>query len=399
MRRIAEPVALDQPWVEKLRKDFLVLLRNTDRVKTYADLTKFRQAVNTFRKNFDHLLFDSFLNKLEKREPDTAWLNRKLRGVAWTLSINLSVPGGYPDEYTTEAGCLARFQQEAPKWKARLQRYARAFWTEMGDVIDWYQSKQTGLTVHVPSREQLELEGFKVTLVGYDIGYRSEDVLDDLKMGLRHYRARAAKVAPILLRSQVPLIVDFEARLDKGGTYGNGLITLYATSALGHKLGWKWVSHVIAHEMGHHLYRSYLSESAQSFWSQTIRGDLGELDLEELLAKWPGNAWAYDFSREMTDDPILALQVEGLSQSDYKKVQTKEEFQALYDKGVRKIPVPKTPITGYANKNSEEAFCEALGLLVAFGPSALHERVRWWLQTVLGNDVRVSHTYDRRFVI
>ena len=47
------------------------------------------------------------------------------------------------------------------------------------------------------------------------------------------------------------------------------------------------------------------------------------------------------------------------------------------------FPVPKSPITGYAGKNTEEAFCEAVGRLVAYGPLVIPETVRGWLRAVL----------------
>jgi hypothetical protein len=68
----------------------------------------------------------------------------------------------------------------------------------------------------------------------------------------------------------------------------------------------------------------------------------------------------------------------------------KEDFQALYEKGTRTLNVPKTPITAYANKSPEESFCETLGLLVAYGPRTLHERVQWWLKTVLPSEIKIA---------
>ena len=400
--RTAETKVLDLDWVEGLRKDFLTLLKNVDRVRTYDDLDKFRRGFATYRKNFDYLMFDRFLNKELKNNRDLSadsakWINSKLRSPAWSFNIELSVPAGYPDEYRSEARILQDYQKEAPKWKARVQRKARDFWTAMKDVIEWYQKYKSesapGPLVRVPERYQTELEGFKVILLGYDTGYESAEALEMLKAGLKLYRQRASQVAPILLKKQVPIIVDFEGALDKGGEYAEGLVKFWASSVMGK--GFKWVAHVLAHEMGHHLYRTSLSGEAQSFWSDTIRGDFGDLDLAELLAKWPGNEWAFEMSKHM-DDPIMGLQVETLTQdSQYKDKQTKEDFQALYDKGVRTIRVPKTPITGYAAKNSEEAFCEALGLLVAYGPKALHERVRWWLDTMMPGDVRVASQIRR----
>jgi hypothetical protein len=47
------------------------------------------------------------------------------------------------------------------------------------------------------------------------------------------------------------------------------------------------------------------------------------------------------------------------------------------------ISVHTKPISGYANKNPEEAFCEAIGLLVAFGPRTVDEQVQSWLKEIV----------------
>jgi hypothetical protein len=400
--RRATTKTLDLKWVEGLRKDFLTLLKNVDRVQTYRDLDVFRTAVKTYRNNFDYLFFDRFLNKDVKEAIWPQQVNAELRGPAWAFMTELSVPGGYPDDYWKEETILHRFKTEAPKWKARLQRKARDFWTSMKKVIEWYAGRDepsSGPTVNIPERHQTTLEGFKVILHGYaseaEGGYHNEEILEKLKEGLKLYRERASRVAPILLKMQLPVIVDFETTLDKGGVYNhNGTITFYGSSVLSQS--YKWVTHVMAHEMGHHLFRAYLSTEAQKFWMDTIRGDYGDIDLKELLDKWPGNAWAYDMPRAMKDDPVLALQVSTYSgHRKNESTQSKEDFQALYDKGVRTLNVPKTPITGYAGKNSEEAFCEAIGLLVAYGPRAVHERVRWWLDTAMPGQVRVASLPDQ----
>ena len=392
-RFLAETHTLDLAWVEGLRRDFLALLKNVDRVHTYRDLTVFREALRTFRAHFDDLVFENFINKevsgLSSEDKFIAhWVKEELRSPAWSLSSSLTdVPGGYPDDYMNEEGCMVRYQQGAARWKARVQRDAQKFWAAMKKIIS---QLGRGIQVETPERYQTTLEGFQVVLIGYDEGYNKEERLEKLKAGLRLYRHRAAQVAPLLLTKQIPVLVEFKTALDQGGLWKpDGTITFYASS-LGGK-DYKWVTHVMAHEMGHQIFRTYLSQAQTDFWEQTIRGDFGYLDLGELLAKWPGDAWAFNFSETMKDDPILALQVESLIQvQEYADTQKKKDFQALYDSGQRKIRVPKTPITGYANKNPEEAFCETLGLLVAYGPQALHERVRRWFQTVMGNDVRVA---------
>lgn len=389
--RTAKTTRLDLAWVEGLRKDFLTLLKNLPRVHDYKSAHDLRDAVKVYREHFDVLFFQHFLNELKNdNSPDEAWLNRKLRSVAWSFSSELSVPIGFSSEYRSEETLFSEFQRDFPAWKTRVQRKAGVFWKEMKDVLDYFAKTKNlpGIDVEVPDEDKTTLEGFKLVMKGFKPGDEyHEKGLEYLKEGLRLYRRRAGATAPILLRKQLPVECEFKSTLDKGGEYhSSGYISLYMSSVS--SKGVPWVAHVMAHEMGHHLWRSYLGADAQTFWHQTIKGDYGDLDLKEVLDKWPGDAWAYDFPRIIGDsDPILALQMDAASDDRH---QSKADFQRLYDSGERKLHVPTTPITGYANKNPEEAFCEAIGMLVAYGPAAVHERVRWWLDTAMPGAVKVA---------
>lgn len=391
--RFAAMQKLDLAWVEGLRKDFLTLLKNLPKVKDYKTAHLVNQAFQTYRNRFDEVFFEAFLNKSLKEDPNlesyASYINNKLRSVAWDFSSDLRLPIGHQDDYHTEESRFVDFEREYPKWKVRVQRKAQIFWKAMRDVIEYLQQVHGDLDTDLPTVENTTLEGFKLVMSGFkpEDKYHQQE-LETLKAGLSLYRKRAGMVAPILLRKQLPVVCEFKSTLDKGGEYHSaGYISLYMSSL---SKGPSWVAHVMAHEMGHHIWRSYLAKDAQDFWHQTIKGDYGDLDIKELLDKWPEGAWAFEFTRYLGDsDPILALQVETIKED---RLQSKEDFQKLYDKGERKIRVPKTPITGYADKNPEEAFCEAIGLLVAYGPRAVHEKVRWWLDTAMPGAVKVAST-------
>ena len=403
---VAREIRLDLAWVEGLRKDFLTLLKNLPRVHDYKTAHQLRDAFQVYRKNFDDLFFEHFLNNDLKynqgiSEGDVKWYDKKLRGPAWSFSTELRPPIGFADEYRTEAVQFAEFQREYPQWKARVQRKAQLFWKEMKDFLDYYTRvhDKPGIDVQVPAIENATLEGFKLVMKGFKEGDEyHEKELAVLKEGLKLYRQRASAVAPILLKKQLPVFIEFKTTLDKGGEYNHdGTITFFASS-ISNK-GPKWVAHAMAHEMGHHLWRAALSKEAQNYWYATIRGDYGDLDIQELLNKWPGDTWAYDFPRVLGEtDPILALQVDAVSHEGGRggrDLQTKEDFQKLLDSGQKTIIVPKTPITGYANKSPEEAFSETIGLLVAYGPRALDPKVRMWLDTALPGAFK-SASYDHR---
>jgi hypothetical protein len=394
---------LDLAWVEGLRKDFLTLMKNLPRVKDYKDALKLNTAFNVYRTNFDDLFFEIFLNERVKyyfadyglSEGESKYIDKRLRKTGWDFSSELS---GYPisraDNYWSEEARFRQYESALPRWEASMRRKAQAFWKDMKEIVEWVtRLKPEGFKVKTPEVDKVELEGFKTTLRGYDPEDSKwhQEALDLLKVGLRNYRKNAASRLPWMLKHQLPLIIEFKTALDKGGEYNhNGTITVYASSFIGKKQA-GWVTHVLAHEMGHHMYK-LLDGEAQVFWRTAIRGDYGDLDLQELVDNWPGDAWAFQFPEVIgKENPVLALQVDSLAQSSNRKdLQKKEEFQKLLDEGVKTLQVPKTPITGYANKNPEESFCEAVGLLVSYGPRAVHEKIRSWLNIVIPGEIKLA---------
>ena len=412
LARYAAMRQLDLAWVEKYRKDFLTLMKNLPRVQDYKTAHVLREAIAIYRKNFDEVFFERFL-KYDLRytsdlsEADAKYLDGRLRKIAWGFSIELSLPIGFEsdDYYNTEAMCMSRYRESLPKWEARMRRAAQAFWKEMKEVVDWYSTykHKPGFSVKVPDLERTQLEGFQFVMKGYDDNepYHRE-ALAIIKEGLHIYRQRASQVLPLLLKNPCVITLDFEAILDKGGSYDRaGQITFWACSVVNKSP--KYAAHILAHEHGHHLFHTVLSGGAKKFWDTAIREDFGDLDIQDLLDKWPsGSVWAFEFPEKMGQkDPVLALQVAALSQKasiSTRELNTKEDFQKLLDNGTKTLKVPKTPITGYANKNPEEAFCETIGLLVAYGPRAVDPVVRQWLDIVLPGEVRTASSKLARVI-
>lgn len=410
-RYAGQIVHINDPWVDKMRKDFLTLMKNIPRVKDYKTAIELKEAMNRWAQFFNEVFFERFLNKSLKydntiREDVRAYIDRKLRKPAWDLYIEMSLPIARADDFWSEDARFRQFEREVRPWNQRIRRKAQVFWRELRDAILYYEDPEhkiryrgedepPSLQAEVPIQERQVLEGFQVIMKGYEDDEWRRETLGAIRAGLRIYRRNAKQRLPILLQKQLPVIVEFEATLDKGGEYNhNGTITLYASSVSGK--GPNWAAHVMAHEMGHHLWRSYLSGGAQEFWRTAIKGDYGSLDIQKLVDNWPGDAWAFEFPKLLgTTNPLLALQVDALSHdpaysSGREGLQSKEDFQKLLDRGETTLRVPKTPITGYANKNPEEAFCEAIGLLVSYGPRAVHKKVRSWLDIVLPGQVKLA---------
>jgi 8-oxo-dGTP pyrophosphatase MutT (NUDIX family) len=379
----AERRQINLEWVEKVRKDFLMLMKNVPLVKNYDDAETLGRNFTVFRNNFENVFFEQFLNRdLKYKSGLNATqienIDSTVRAPGWAFSSELRLPLRDHDEHWSKEQCYTQFQEKVTTWETGLRKKAQAFWKAMKWVTELGLLPTEGLPVDVPDKEIVELEGFQCMVKGFQAKDRPK--MDIIKAGLRLFRESAQERLPILLDFMLPLEIEFEAKVDAGGEYFGSYISLTASGVSDPRD----VSHVVAHEMGHHIWNT-LDDKAQNFWRTAIRGDYGDLDLKTLLDEWPEDAWAYQFPKLLADtDPVLGLQVGALRYDpNYKRLERKKDFQALLDSGETTLKVPKHPITDYANKSPNEAFCEAIGMLIGYGTRAVLPEVRNWLDIIL----------------
>jgi hypothetical protein len=372
---------LDESWVEKLRKDFLLLMRNLSKVIDYDTAAEVRDLGKKYSANFELWVFDEFLNELKDRS-DARF--EGIRSPAWTFMVELSsMPLGYPNDYYSKEARYAKFRQEGGKWEQRLKKKAQVLWKVFKEALSYTSEKR--VVMDLPSEDSLVLEGFQVIITGYDPAQPwQSDAFARFKESLRLYRRKASKYLPWLLQRQLPLTLAFNAGLDTGGLYKRTHILISMSAMINNTP--EWGVHMLAHEMGHHLYKS-LDQSAQTYWDSAIRQDYGPIDLVDVMRIWPESVkWTSDFAASLVDkDPILSLQIDLLAQdrggnSGWEK---RERFRKELDDGTTTVHVPKHPITGYAGKNTEESFCEAIGRLVGYGPRTVLPQVLAWLLVVI----------------
>ncbi len=378
----AKIVPINEKWVDKMREDFLVLIKNLPRVVDFETATTLRGLFIKYREQFYDFFFNKFLN------PDRED-GRRFQGLvdpAWSFYSELSFPLDNPTEYRTEEARYAEFEQVRKAWEQRLRSKAQKFWKSVRDYIGYTQEKEIG--VKVPNVDRLVLEGFQVEILGYDPeeGSWQNEALSKFKEGLRIYRKRAAQIVPWVLKKQLPLKLDFNGKLKDGGRYEGSHVWISLMGIVNEPP--EWGAHVLAHEMGHHWFKS-LSGSAKKFWDAAISNDYGKLDLVKLLDQWPDTLrYTHSFFFHMQDrDPILALQVDTLNRDE--NMNERQDFVEALGKG-RELFVPKNPITGYAGKNAEEAFCEAIGRLVGYGPATVLPVIKHWLNIVIPGEVRLA---------
>ena len=290
-----------------------------------------------------------------------------------------------------EQNAVDRWNGEARKWVNRVRRKARKTWAFYEDLAAWSKRSMGGareIAVVIPDEEVVPLEGFRVIFRGFaESPY--QDRLPAVKHGLKQYRKLAGKRAPILLKRQTPIFIEwtFEPTTSSSaGAYYIGGKIFVTPWKIGKDTG-DFVK-TMAHEMGHHIFQTYLSGAAKKAWTAFIRGDYKELDLRDALSTLQRvGVRSVSDDKLAEEDPILYLQMNTLLHDPrFKRMDLfsvgdiQEHLNAGKDP---MVAVPTNPITGYAGKNPEEAFCEALGMFVAYGKKALLGPVQMMLRGVL----------------
>lgn len=381
-------------------------MKNAD-VRDYAQAQRWREAMAIWRRRFGDLIYKRLASAIGdiplqykgvSREDTKSW-DKYVRKGTWSLYLDASVPIDRADDYWSEEARFLQFQRELPKWEGRVKRSARKAWKTLTHFVSWYRNvTRQDPNIDLPVDEQVQLEGFQVLVKDYDPSFDlNPDFMERFKAGLRHYRERAQAVLPSLLQRQIPLVLDFKADLDEGGSHHGSFITINPSAS---RKNPGRMAQILAHEMGHHLWQGYLSKDAQEFWRRAISGNYGTLNLHDVLRRYGDENDFWQNKRILSEDPLLYLQIDGLYTSEKdtfaprtgKAIFSMQDIRSYLERGGQSaFHVHGKPITGYAHKNAEEAFCEALGMLVGYGPQTVLPVVRSWLKTLLPQ-IKIAHS-------
>jgi len=400
--------SLGSAVIEKYRKDFLVLLGNVKRVRSYEDAERLRSGIRSWREHYyDHL--GQIRRDIESRKRDVPGNipvpEREIAsaveymGPAWSLAselmdfpLRVHRPG---DPYSpSRERAFADYEREAKKWEARVRRKATAAWKALDYLSKWAKNWTGGgeeIRVRTKEVQHLRVEGFAVRLVGFEGEDFEGGFLPLLHKGLRAYRERARKILPVLVKKQLPLVILAETGSGEAAASYHG--SYIEVTRWGHATeDTRAFVHVMAHEMGHHIYKTHLSGQAREVWVEFVRGGTTTLDLRDVikrLSKYGGRMSFIDddFQKE---EPILALQLQGLQHdpayggSGGARFLSVSDLQSYLERGNDPIVrVNRSPVTGYGAKNPEEAFCDAVGRLVGYGPRTVLPEVVRVLRSVL----------------
>jgi len=129
----------------------------------------------------------------------------------------------------------------------------------------------------------------------------------------------------------------------------------------------------IGHEYGHFLYENRIGEEQARMWESFYRSSLTNLDLQRI----------WELRQDFSDDEELELVVQSQLPTTWFQVHSLFYNEALKDlgifdvrslcecfrrdllKGRAVVTVEREPITQYSISSAQEAFCEALGLILA----------------------------------
>jgi len=386
---------LNPAKVKSLRKDFLTLMKNVKNPKAlenYDTVRKWQLFVERWAEKFENYSqeiyheLDNMKYRKDITDGDYEYWDRNLRKHLWELYIRFRVPLHLADEYRNKEQRFDDFKWELKKWEGQVRRISRKAWTILEEFIKWLKDwKQKELDIDEEKEEQMAIRGYKVILKSGRRSYPDpQRVVKQLTKALELVNKTSFKRHI----QKVPLIVDAtsKVKLDQGGQYDprgkNAKIKIFSTIFLASDD--KAIAKVILHEMGHHIWRTVLNSKKQKQWNMFISGNFGVLDLKDVYNKFGGRGDKVVFlNKEMLKkDPIMYLQVNGMMDtvmysSLAERIFKFDDLKAYIDSGENtKVRVHTTPITPYAHKNSEEAWCEAMSMYTIYGSKAVFPKVK-----------------------
>lgn len=241
-------------------------------------------------------------------------------------------------------------------------------------------------TLHLAREERVMVAGVPVGVgsMARATAARAIDVLDAALRILREQRR-----VPWLLSRLPPIAITSECErsgVTMQGEYDPATrrILICAGSMLGATP--LAVAHTIAHEAGHHLWRTSLSDAAQDAWRREVALAVERVPVRAVLALWPEGDTLDDVVRRLrTLNPPLSLALQGAHERGSLRGWTKREAWTAWlarDPNAA-VDLSSAPVSAYGAKDPEEAFCEALGLLAAYGLRAVLPEVAQWLRAVV----------------
>lgn len=386
--------------VESWRQDFLQLISNSKILDpdNKEQMNEFLEARNTFRSNLERYT-QAMLKALETnaelyersvKYPDLKNLPNLSR--LWNQSgylVNHSHPVWsliHELQYISSNDSLL-------SWSKRTKRKARAAWDWFKEVIEFTERIATQnpdnpddvFVVNLPEIENQSMHGFKVQLFGFDENDKTHNqYLDITSEALRTFKEKASRTVPWLVKNALPFQIDFI--FERGGSeFNSGIAGRYNYRQI-EVYPWAFSGNinetvrVFAHEMGHHMFK-YLSGEGVADFSALIGHGQDAWDIRELVQLYQEGESEWDFSKRIKQQypELYNKWMVATTRGEKQSVElgfVKDIKEYLAAGGDPMFTLPSKIVTPYGTKNSEEAFCETVGMLVAYGPRTVDEEVR-----------------------
>lgn len=350
---------------------------------SYAVADHLRQYINSYANGFDQLLqllrrfdesddVDSFGWALE------GWTERTNVAVKWVATLAL-----HPEN-------VGRVQEGAQVVAKAAQRVVATARAAMRTLPAWRAAQAQIL---FPSEWRGHLEGFDlaITVIPAERAGRLPTVdVPTLQRALRAARRRLHAAFPRLLAQAPRIHAFYGGSWPYSGRYTFHSIQLFPDGQLEDNL-----VRTLCHEFGHVVW-PHLGADAQAAWTEH-RLQVGSISLRDVYLLW---RWALNTGRLASmdrgafirflmrqDEPAMThvvVQLEHRSRKD--PDDALRNFAALEDvieAGTDRVVAIAHPLTAYAETNPEEAFCEAFGLLMAYGPQRVPAETRAVLRHIL----------------
>lgn len=303
-----------------------------------------------------------------------------------------------PNAYSSEAGCFREFESNKKAWARKVREKSKEAFRAIASIDDYLPGHvDSGVSLPIHQPVNVEMAGFSVVVMDHDDsdpirGRNEAQQIRTVRAGMELFRLRGKQSFPWLIERAVPIRLfmgigseecgaKYEGRVG-GRSYIDMWIGLLSTPAS--------VAAVVAHEMGHHYWRVVLDDKAKAAWTDMVAKPKVMVDPKDILSSIPPGERFLDRHLQK-NDPLTSIRLASMYYDPAYRthVSTRGEIEDLAADGV-KLQLPKYPITGYAAKNQEEAFCEAVSTLVAYGPNYVHDHVLKWLRTATGGAARPS---------
>ena len=295
-------------------------------------------------------------------------------------------------------------------------------------MIDDFQRLLEGILQHTPTlssgvdRRYLMIEGFRVELVGESSVRRSFPIHKAMRFFaflLKEYRKRTTKYFPSLINRQVPLVLmtsiefwkkhlllyDVDSITDTAFAFYSSSkvnVNFYLPNLWKKRIDQAWIDlciQVLAHEMGHYWYREALDQEDRDFWRafaemendidvRELISDLQHADIkffEDLHRHIPLHLQLF-LLREKKPEifAVNPLWEQAMMNRYGKKTFLTGALKQYLRKGGNPFVQVKTALTtSYGSTDPEEEFCEAVGLVIGYGPRRIPYNVRVVLNHIL----------------